>query len=57
MNLKIATLNIRSINKTSKIFFLNELLNNQKIDLLALQETHLIDLNLLNEIKNILPNY
>jgi exonuclease III len=30
---------------------------NQKIDLLALQETHLIDLNLLNEIKKILPNY
>jgi hypothetical protein len=55
--IKIATINIRSIKKVEKILYLYDLCERNKLDLIFIQETHLNEITVQNEIKKIFFNY
>ncbi len=57
MSLKLATLNTRSINNTEKIYYIKDLIIRHQIDILALQETHFVNEDILKDIKPILNNF
>ncbi len=57
MELKIATFNVRGLNKPNKILVLRELLENNKIDICMLQETHLDNEKNVKNLKEVLTSY
>ena len=55
--IKIATLNARSLNSLNKCYYVYDLIKNHQINVLAIQETHLVDEKKVLEIKSIFINY
>jgi exonuclease III len=57
MALIISTLNIFSFNNKHKIVFIREFLDKNRIDICFIQETHIHDINILNNVKETFSSY
>ena len=57
MALIISTLNIFSFNNKNKIMFIREFLDRNKIDICFIQETHIHDINIFNNVKETFSSY
>ena len=50
--IKFLTFNIRGMNQSNKVQFLNDFLKDQKVDICFLQETHIDSPELIDELGN-----
>jgi len=57
MALIISTLNIFSFNNKNKIMFIREFLDKNRIDICFIQETHIHDINIFNNVKETFSSY
>ncbi len=57
MALTISTLNILSFNNKNKIMFIREFLDKNRIDICFIQETHIHDIIIFNNVKETFSSY